>query len=222
MRAVANGLYTSYVQEKIFSPLGLTRPRVGPSLHSQRGDLEVQQHSSYPSSLKQNIFTAAPALVGSGYGDDVDENYEAFMDWSISAVDYAAILAAVEAANTGKHPILNRAGVTTLYQQIVPGLTEGGSFTMGGLIFVISPANHTVYGHDGGYSTGGMNIATWVFSRDDGISGAIFMNMDDPNVPDPLGQFAFWNPSNLQAVLDQVTTWPAHGDLFPSYGIPSL
>ena len=217
-RTATKGLYTTYVQEKIFSALGLTRPYVGASLHSQRATLEVQHHSSYPSSVGQNWVTADPPYVGSGYGTGDSENFEAFEDWSISTVDYASILAAIGVANPGNYPILNSASIATMFTKIDPTGVQD-NFTLGGLFWETSQAGATVFAHDGGWSTGGLNIASWVISRSDGISATVFMNMDDPG---PFGNFAWGlGPEQLQGFLDCVT-WPATGDLFPSFGIASF
>ena len=221
VRAATKGLYATYVQEKIFSPLGLTRPNVGASLHTQRATLEVQHHSSGPSSVGPNLVTADPPLVGSGYGTYVSENLEGFEDWSFSTVDYAAVLAAVGVANPGNYPILNGASIATLFTQIDP-TGVANNFTLGGLFWRKSPKGITVYGHNGGWGVGGANIATWVISRSDGVSAAVFMNMDDPG---PLGDFVWGEQGanaplsgQLQAILD-AANWPAAGDLFPSFGV---
>jgi len=221
VRAATKGLYSAYVQEKIFSPLGLTRPNVGASLHSQRANLEVQHHSSGPSSVGPNLVTADPPLVGSGYGTYVSENLEGFEDWSFSTVDYAAVLAAVGVANPGNYPILNSSAIATLFTQIDPsGVAD--NFTLGGLFWRKSPKGVFVYGHNGAWGIGGANTATWVIDRNDGVSAAIFMNMDDPG---PLGDFV-WGEQGanhplsgpFQAALD-AANWPETGDLFPSFGI---
>ncbi|MFY9675992.1 MAG: serine hydrolase domain-containing protein, partial [Terriglobales bacterium] len=221
IRAATKGLYTAYVQSKIFEPLGITRPYVGASLHEQRATLEVQHHSSYPSSVGQNVMTADPPLVGSGYGTGDAENFEGFEDWAFSTVDYAAILAAVGVANPGNYPVLNSAAITKMFTKIDPTGAQD-NFTLGGLFWATSPAGVTVFGHNGGWSTGGLNIATWIISRSDGVSAAIFMNMDDAG--GVLGNFAWGNAQGqgqLQTTLDAVK-WPAKGDLFPSFGIPAM
>jgi CubicO group peptidase (beta-lactamase class C family) len=225
VRTATNGLYSSYVQAKIFSPLGLTRPCAGASLHAQRATLEVQHHSSYPSSVGSNLVTADPPMVGSGYGTGVSENFEGFEDWSISTVDYAALLAAVGIGSAGVYPVLNSSSIATMFTKIDPAYVPGDSalvsddFTQGGLFWQTSQAGVTVFAHDGSWSVGGLNIASWVISRSDGVSAAVFMNMDDPG---PLGEFCWGlQPNQLQGILDAVTTWP-EGDLFPSFGIPAF
>ncbi len=219
IRAVTNGLYTAYVQSKIFSPLGLTRPCVGASLHAQRATLEVQHHSSNPSGVGANLVTADPPLVGSGYGTMDYENFEGFADWSISTVDYAAILAAVGVANPGNYPVLNAASIATLFQHLAPTLAQSTS-TLGGLYWGMTPGGATIYNHNGSWNAGGLNISSWVTIRSDGVSAAVFMNMDDAG--GVLHNFACGNQKGqLQSSLDGFV-WPATGDLFPSFGIPAL
>jgi CubicO group peptidase (beta-lactamase class C family) len=226
VRNATNGLYTHYVRSKVFSPLGLTRPSVGASLHAQRATLEVQHHSSGSSTIGANLVSAHPPLVGSGYGTGVSENFEGFEDWSVSTVDYVALLAAIGVASGGNHPILNSASVATMFTKIDPTGAQD-NFTLGGLFWGISPASVTVYAHNGGWSTGGLNIASWVMSRSDGVSAAVFMNMDDPT-SGQLYNFV-WQESNpghklsgqFQKVLD-TAVWPTSGDLFPNFGITTL
>jgi CubicO group peptidase (beta-lactamase class C family) len=221
IRKATNGLYTAYVQSKVLTPLGLTRPCVGASLHVQRATLEVQHHSSYPSSVGQNAVTLNPPLVGYGYGTGVSENLEGFEDWSFSTVDYAAVLAGIGVANQGKFPILNQQSVTTFFTKIDPTGTQD-NFTLGGLFWATSPAGATVFGHNGDWSSGGLNIASWIISRSDGVSAAIFMNMDDAG--GVLGNFAWGNQQGhgqFQVALDGAQ-WPAIGDLFPTFGVPAF
>ena len=219
VRAATSGLYTSYVQGKIFSPLGLTRPCVGASLHSQRATLEVQHHSSYPSGVGPNAVTTDPAYVGGGYGTGDSENFEGFEDWSISSVDYAALLSAVGVANPGNYPVLNSTSIATMFTKIDPTGVQD-NFTLGGLFWETSNAGVTVFAHDGGWSVGGLNIASWVITRTDGVSATVFMNMDDSGA---FGNFAWGLGSNqLQGILDAIESWPSTGDLFPSFGIPAL
>jgi len=223
VRGVSLGLYTDYVRAQIFGPLGLATPHVGASLHSQRPPLEVQHHSSCPSSVGINVVATSPALVGSGYGTNVQENYEGYEDWVISTVDYAAILAAIGTGNLAKSPILTQASMVDMFAKIDPtGQTD--DFTQGGLFWGNSPGGVTVFGHNGGWSVGGANCASWVLSRSDGVSVALFMNMDDSG---PLGTFAYGSGGTnangqLQNILDGIKTWPAKGDLFSAFGIPPL
>jgi hypothetical protein len=90
------------------------------------------------------------------------------------------------------------------------------------LFWATSPAGATVFGHNGDWSSGGLNIASWIISRSDGVSAAIFMNMDDAG--GVLGNFAWGNQQGhgqFQAVLDGAQ-WPAIGDLFSTFGVPAL
>jgi CubicO group peptidase (beta-lactamase class C family) len=226
IRAKTNGSYYAYVQQAVLSLLGLTRPSIGASLHSQRAILEVQHHSSGPSSVGPNAVTQDPPIVGSGYGTNFSENLDAWEDWSFSTVDYTAILAAIGIASQNKNLILNGHSIATLFTQIDPsGATD--NFTEGGLFWGISPKGVTVYAHNGGWGIGGANIATWIMTRSDGVSAAVFMNMDDP----PSGQLwnFVWQESNpghklsgqFQNVLDSAA-WPATGDAFPEFGITGL
>jgi CubicO group peptidase (beta-lactamase class C family) len=227
VRAATRGLYTSYVQTNVFTPLGLTRPCIGASLHSHRPTLEVQHHSSYPSSVSQNAVTPDPPYVGGGYGGGDSENFEGFEDWSISAVDYAALLSAVGVANPGNYPVLNSTSIAAMFTKIDPSYVPGDNpansdnFTFGGLFWETSNAGVAVYAHNGGWSTGGLDIATWVISRSDGVTATIFMNMDDAG--GSFGNFAWGLQSNqLQGIFDAITAWPATGDLFPSFGVPAI
>ncbi len=218
VRTATGGLYTDYVRKSIFDPLGLTRPYVGASLHSQRDTLELQHHSSYPSSVGLNRVTPDPPYVGGGYGTGDAENYEGFEDWAISPVDYVAILRAVNVANLGNYPVLNAANIATMFTKIDPTGAHD-DFTLGGLFWEATPAGVTMFAHDGSWSIGGLNIASWVISRSDGVSAAVFMNVDDPG---PLGDFVWgggWD--QLQSILDR-TNWASGGDLFPAFGIPAL
>jgi len=95
--------YEKYVQEAIFKPLGIERPRIGGSLESQRADGEVKYYDVHNAK--------GPAVVGPGAGKDEvpisygtwrQETLDAHGGWIASAVDLVKFAAAFDLTDGGR------------------------------------------------------------------------------------------------------------------------
>ncbi|MDB5106818.1 MAG: beta-lactamase [Fibrobacteres bacterium] len=199
--------YEALAEERIFHPLGLSRPRFGASRFEDRAPGEVLYHTAVPY-LQTNPEGVSPPWVPGGYGDFDLRNMDAAGAWILSAPDYAKVLAAFDlgAAN----PILNPRGVSTMWS---PSGTNNG-FLRGWFGQKVSMAEGdtvTAKWHNGLFP----GTSTLVFHLPDHFSFVLFLNRDLS--PQPGGREGV----ELTRMAETVRKWPAT-DLFPEMGIPSF
>jgi N-acyl-D-amino-acid deacylase len=203
--------YVDYVREKIFKPLGLTRPHLTRAVLADQPAGAVRQHGGtlevVPSVVGGSVSGTRP-LKPLGYGGEDYDMFDAFGGWAMAAVDYAKFLGAfaIGAAN----PLLKGSSVsamwtvpTALYASAsdvsLPGYAHGwDSWNEPGGV------RHLEHG-------GGMpGVNTKIVYRTDGWGFAIFCN-GEAGLPDIYPE--------LKALA--AGSWPTH-DLFPAFGIPSF
>ena len=87
--------YTEAVKDSIFTPLGVTRPRLGRSLLANQASGEVRYHGKIPY-VGSSVMTSDRPWVPGAYGPFNIENMDSHGGWIMAAPDYAKVLAAFD------------------------------------------------------------------------------------------------------------------------------
>ena len=200
--------YQDVVEEFLFKPLGLSRPRFGSS--ASRAPGEVMYHTRLPY-LQRNRDPAGPPWVPGAYGDFSMNNMDAAGAWVLSATDFAKVLASFDLGNG--NPVLPPEAVATMWAP-----PRHAKFMRGWFATRMPGGNRERIAkwHSGFYP----GTSTLVFYRPDKWSFALFLNRDIP--PQLTGEK---QGRELSLLADQVANWPSR-DLFPEAGLapfgPSL
>jgi CubicO group peptidase (beta-lactamase class C family) len=200
--------YESLAGEKLFRPLGLSRPRFGNSRFEERAPGEVLYHTAVPY-LQANPDRAGQPWVPGGYGDFDLKNMDAAGAWILSAPDYAKVLAAFDLG--AGNPILDPEGVSTMWGD--EGARSGYLRGWFAQKIVFSGGDTAVAKWHNGLFPG---TSTLVFHLPGRFSFALFLNRDLS--PQPEGGR---EGVELSRLAGAIKTWPA-ADLFPEMGIPSF
>ncbi len=206
--ADAGKSYEALAGERLFRPLGLSRPRFGDSRFEARAPGEVLYHTAVPY-LQANPERGGKPWVPGGYGDFDVKNMDAAGAWILSAPDYAKVLAAFDLG--ADNPILNPQGVSTMW---APSDSKSG-FLRGWFARKISLASGdtaVAKWHNGLFP----GTSTLVFHLPGRFSFVLFLNRDLS--PQPEGGR---EGVDLTRLAEAVRIWPA-ADLFPEMGIPSF
>jgi CubicO group peptidase (beta-lactamase class C family) len=203
----AGKTYESLAGERLFRPLGLSRPRFGESRFEARDPGEVLYHTAVPY-LQTNPEAGGSPWVPGGYGDFDLKNMDAAGAWILSAPDYAKVLAAFDLG--ADNPILTPEGVSTMWGS---GDSKSG-FLRGWFAQKVALENGdtaVAKWHNGLFP----GTSTLVFHLPGRVSFVLFLNRDLS--PQPGGREGV----ALSRLAEAVKTWPA-ADLFPEMGIPSF
>ena len=212
LETLPHGIGRSYEQamgDIIFHPLGLTRPRFGGTLVSERLPGEVLYHTRYPY-LQRGRQAGGAAWVPGAYGDFDLRNMDAAGAWILAATDYAKVLASFDL--DADNPVLAPEAVRTMWAP-----PHDPRFLRGWFATRIrrNPATGdtlTAKWHNGLFP----GTSTLVFYRPDKWSFALFLNRD---IPDQLTGDV--HGRELGRLADKVRNWPEE-DLFPEMGIKSF
>lgn len=212
LETLPHGLGRSYEQamgDIIFRPLGLTRPRFGGSLVSERLPGEVLYHTRYPY-LQRGRDGDGTAWVPGAYGDFDLRNMDAAGAWILSATDYAKVLASFDLGDA--NPVLPPEAVRTMWAPPHDPRYLRGWFATRLRRSGSAADTLTAKWHNGLYP----GTSTLVFYRPDKWSFALFLNRDIPAqlTGDVQGR-------ELGRLADKVGSWP-EVDLFPEMGIQSF
>ncbi|MEZ5967063.1 MAG: serine hydrolase [Planctomycetota bacterium] len=194
--------YTQIVQRDVFTPLGVTRARLGGSSLGAAAPGEVRYHPAGPYVGLSVVSVARPWVAGQ-YGAWNLGNMDSHGGWIMAAADYAAVLASFDLGDNS--PVLNSSWTTTMWSP-VSGLPSN---TLRGWFRTNAAQGRVLRHHNGGLP----GTSTCGVLRSDGVGFVLFLNRDDG-----LGEVEYLQ---LDAIANGVTSWPDH-DLFPSVGIPSL
>jgi CubicO group peptidase (beta-lactamase class C family) len=196
--------YFDYLQQNLFTPLGITRARLIATAH-RSGDAHCQE--AWWGGSRVLGAWASPVLAGNPIVNGAyaisDKAIDASGGLDMSVVDYVRVLAGVFDRNV-KPSVLSPATRDALEDAIeVPGRTGGwdGAYQI--------TRNGRTYWY---YEKGGLwrSAHALVARRSDGVSIAAFCS--GPNAP-PM--------SAINALIDGVASWPQN-DLFPAYGLPTF
>jgi CubicO group peptidase (beta-lactamase class C family) len=179
--------YISWMRDKIFAPLGVTRPRLGLPLELSRAPEEVA-YTAQDGRLTADFVTG----IGSApiqYGGENNANFASFGGWVMSAPDYVRILASYAPGQTPP---------TQTHFKDMAGAPRGNH---GGVACTE---------HGGGMP----GTTTYIALRDDEIAIAVFFNEDAP--PTMTWKGATRDAGDVwHEVLNAVTKWPTN-DQFPA------
>jgi CubicO group peptidase (beta-lactamase class C family) len=209
IEAITHVPYTTYMQNKVFTPLGITRIVQGASEFENRKPGEIPYFVTDPS-LYVNVRQAgAPVNVMAPYGNFNIENMDSHGGWLASAVDLARFATAFD--STGLYPVLKKTTIDQIFALPSLGAFPDGSW----------------YGCGWAVRTAGSGLNTWhngslpgtstlMVRRYDGLDWVVLFDQRD----DPSGLDYGAIDGALHTAADAVTHWPS-GDLFPNYGLPS-
>ncbi|GLY79417.1 hypothetical protein Airi01_076840 [Actinoallomurus iriomotensis] len=194
--------YATYVQQKVFSPLGITRNRPGRSLQSGQAPGEVPYYSQYTG---PSVFDAAGTTVPAPYGSFNVENRTAMGGWLSSAVDHVKFTQIFDLTTS----VLTKASVDAMFAKPETGLNSGGSYYgFGWFVRDVTGGQNTW--HDGSLQ----GTTTIVTRRYDGITWAVLFDQRDDPSGLPYDYTTISTP--LHNVANATTTWPTT-DLFSQY-----
>ncbi|MCA8951735.1 MAG: serine hydrolase [Planctomycetes bacterium] len=199
--------YDRIIGRDVFSPLGLTRPKLARSLRSQLWPGEVTYHPYVPA-LGRTVHDDNRDWVATQYGAANKENMDSHGGWVMAAPDYAKILAAFDLG--ASNPLMTPATRDAMWT------VESGyaTLTRGWRMNTVSNGNGgtvRMHHHSGKLS----GNVSFVAKREDGLSFVFFTNGDKSNLDGGL------HGAVMSALADTITSWPTH-DLFPTVGIPSF
>lgn len=201
--------YEDAVRDLVLAPAGVTAPKIGRSLPSQREPDEVKYYD-YPNAP----LVATPVVPGIAgpaprpYANRWMELNEAFGGWIGTAPDLLKWITALEGRRQPQ--ILNATSLSALIQR--PAVTPSGEYV--GLTWRITPVTGGQnWWHSGGAS-GTRNLLT---RRQNNRNWVVLMN-SRPENEDQIITDLFQAMANAE---QQVRTWPTH-DLFPDFDRPRL
>ena len=200
--------YESAIQQYIYTPLGLKRPRQGGSLLSQQAPGEVRYHGRYPY-IAQSVMSPDQPIVPEPYGGSNEKLGDSLGDQIMAACDYARMLAAFDMGED--NPLLAPATVKIMWTE--PAALAGSNLLRGWFQGKLSNGL-TAIGHNGG----DIGTTTMGFRRPDNISFVVFFNHD-------YGESLYLDGTvnmlgnALSNMADTISDWP-NNDLFPSFDIP--
>jgi len=189
--------FVEIVKDRIFTPLGLTRPKIGRAHFADRLPNEVLYHPRRLTSSRSVNDNTRPWVPGH-YGGWNQQNMDGNGAWVMAAPDLAKILASFDFGLF--NPILGPTQTTNMWTQ-----DAGANFLKGwwrnsqGTTVDLREHNGILPG-----------TRTYMGRRADGIS-FVFLTNGDKTLGGVEG-------AQLSTLADNVSIWPGH-DLFPSTGI---
>jgi CubicO group peptidase (beta-lactamase class C family) len=209
--------YGEWMRRAVFQRLlGLSRPRVAESLLRRMGPDEVMRDPVDPGPYP-NVITPDGELVGNGYGNGNDRVAAPAGGWTMAAVDYAKVLAALDTFGGGLFP----AALVQSMWELQPGVPAGFTAARGWFVNqTLEAATPGLKVRDhGGEVPGG---ASYIAHRSDGTSFVVMFNRESPgDFSFPAGSAPKDHAQHWHDLVSGVAKWPAH-DLFPTVGIPPV
>jgi CubicO group peptidase (beta-lactamase class C family) len=202
--------YETYVQEKLLSPLGIRRTRLGRTLLRNRLMGEVLYHSTNYGLCANVVADGAPVKVMNQYGGTRSiENIAAHGGWVASAVDLVCYASSFDDRATC--PILSATSVDKLFAQHAYGNTSvGGNEHYGCGWFVRRTGSRAGQWHSGTIEGTKTLLCRWQdAATGDTFCAALLFNKYDPNLS--------WDLLALiRDTAATITSWPSVG-FFESY-----
>ena len=199
--------YAQIVQQRVFAPLGITRPRIAGSLFSGLYPGEVTYHPYVPM-LNRSVMSDPQPWVAGQYGALNKENMDSHGAWVMAAPDYAKVLAAFDlgAGNPLLGPVetANMWTVQPGYSTLMRGwFLKNVDDGQGGQV--------AMYHHNGRL----YGAVSFIARRADGLSFVFLTNGDRNNLAgDVHGQ-------QLSNIANTISIWPPT-DLFPQVYLPGF
>jgi len=207
---VTGQTYEKYVQETIFKPLGIERPRIGGSLESERADGEVKYYDVHDG---KGLATTGPSAgkeeVPISYGTWRQETLDAHGGWIASAVDLVKFAAAFDLTDGGRKTrggLLKAATARLMFSpQTAISRPEGGGGASAyyGLGWMLKNENDLLVARHGGALA---CTAASLMHFPDGTNLAVLTNLGQS----PDGKFLGRSLEEpLTKLVREVKSWPA-------------
>ncbi len=193
--------YNTFVQQEVFDPLLITRPKRGHSLAAFRQAGEMMYYTS--AAPAPSVF--GPGNVAAPYGSFNLENMDANGGWVASAVDLARFATAFESGATS--PLFTGETLNTIFAQPPTGMMPNDCYYGCGWLVRDTGGGNKYAWHDG-RQPGAFSL---LVRRGDGINIAALFNQRD----DASGLSYYDIDGALFSAAGAVTNWPTH-DLFPA------
>jgi len=202
--------YEKYVQEAVFQPLGIDRPRIGGSLENQRAEGEVKY---YDVNNAKGLATTGPGAgteqVPISYGTWRQETLDAHGGWIASAVDLVKFAAAFDQTDGGRKTrggLLKAATARLMFSpQAAINRPEGGggASSFYGLGWMLKNENDLLVARHGGALA---CTAASLMHFPDGINLAVLTNLGQS----PDGKFLGRSIEEpMTKLVREVKSWPA-------------
>jgi uncharacterized protein (TIGR03437 family) len=198
--------YEDAVREKLLTPAGAARLKLGHSLLSQKEPDEVKYYD-YPDAppITTAIVPGAVAPAPRQYGAYWVEQAEAYGGWIGNTIDLMKYINALEGRRGPA--ILNPASLAAIIARPAPPVTPTGPYV--GLTWRITPITGGQHWWHSGGATGTRNLLA---RRQNNRNWVVLMNSrpedEDTIITEIFNAFA--------AAETQVTSWPTN-DLFPGF-----
>ena len=208
IRARSGQSFVSFLQNRVFTPLSITRAKVAASSQAQLGANDVIPHP---------WVLSTPVTELDNSGTRVSEEYYEDLNFkrtsggmACSAIDYVRFLSGVFDLRGADAIVLQDAKQDYALEPhtfIDFEDSQPSNLCRAGMSW------HTRTGNVTAYSKGGSlgSASTYASWRTDGVSFAIFVNVGSASL----------DSGSLHTMLDGFTNWP-NVDEFPSYGMPSF
>lgn len=199
--------YADTVRNRLFTPLGVTRPFLGRTAWPDRDPAEFRYHEAPGAAPVRSVFPATPTSVPQPYGGFYLEAMDAHGQWVTSAADYLRFLCALD----GSRPpsLLSPAAIALLTERPATPLPQDTA-AFYGLGTQVRP-NNGRSGLGANWWHGGSLPGTITYSvrLASGWSWVAFFNTRPPKSDNFAGDI----DKTINAALRSVTP-PANGDLF--------
>ncbi|MCT9932341.1 beta-lactamase family protein [Planotetraspora sp. A-T 1434] len=184
--------YEAYVKQKLLTPIGISRMRLGLSLRTEAAAGEVTYYSQY---TNKTVMDGSGTVVPYQYGGFNMPNQDANGGWLASAVDLVKFSTVFDAA--GK--VLNAASIATMFAKPEIGISDDGSWYGCGWYV------RQVPGHLNTWHAGGMpGTYTYLARIQNGVTyAALFNRREESGTPD----YDVLSP-RMNEAIGKVTTWP--------------
>lgn len=199
--------YSAYVNEKIFTPLGITRMRQGRSLPEYRYPDEVPYFSTY---IYPAVFPDIKGAIPRPDGTFNLENMEAHGAWLSSPVDLVRFATAFDTPESS--PLLSAETIETMLARPAVGFEDSAWYYACGWLVRPKPISQNVW-HDGSLpGTISLLVRRW-----DGLDWAVVFNQRDDQ-HDRQSKTYFDIDGALHVAADAVIEWPdPEYDQFPDF-----
>jgi CubicO group peptidase (beta-lactamase class C family) len=200
--------FATYLQQHVFSPLGIARAKVAPSSFAQLTANDVFPHLSWLRTMTTELDNSGER-VSRQFGEDL--NFKRTSGgMACSAIDFVRFLSGTFDLQGGDAIVLNDTRreyaldphTFTDFDDLQPS-----QLCRAGMAWHTRPGNVIAYSKGGALESASTH-ASW---RTDGISFAIFVAFPDVSL----------GTDTLQTMLDNFTAWP-NVDEFPAYGMPAF
>lgn len=205
IESVTGMQYEAYVQQRLLSPLGIYRMRLGRTQLKHRLQGEVLYHANRYGLYANVVVKDAPVNAMYQYGGNRSiENIAAHGGWVASAVDLVRFASAFDDPSTC--PILNATSVASLFATHAYGTAGSSTSSYYGCGWYVRPSGTLKGQSHGGHINGSRAVLSrWQdATTNDSFCAALIFNKDDADVD--------WDLHTLiRNTASTITSWPSTG-----------